>query len=92
MEQEIEKVPISREKAFIIYPQPWSYSEAVARKCSLKNMFIKTLQNSQEKTCARVSFVNRTPPVAPSAYHSETLECLSTNFISHRQNLNSGLM
>ena len=30
--------------------------EAVARKCSIKNVSLKTSQNSQENTCARVSF------------------------------------
>ena len=29
---------------------------AVARRCSLKKVFLKFLQNSQENTCARVSF------------------------------------
>ena len=29
-------------------------SEAVARRCSIKKVFLEILQNSQEKTCARV--------------------------------------
>ena len=32
------------------------YSEAVARRYSVKNVFLEILQNSQEKTCARASF------------------------------------
>ena len=31
--------------------------DAVAWSCSLKKVFLKNLQNSQEKTCARVSFL-----------------------------------
>ena len=30
---------------------------AVARTCSVKKMFLKIAQNSQENTCARVSFL-----------------------------------
>ena len=32
-------------------------SEAVVRKRSVKNVFLEILQNSQENTCARVSFL-----------------------------------
>ena len=32
-------------------------SEAVVRRCSVKNVFLEISQNSQEKTCARVSFL-----------------------------------
>ena len=31
-------------------------AEAVVRKCSVKKGFLEILQNSQENTCARVSF------------------------------------
>ena len=31
--------------------------EAVARRCSVKAVFLEILQNSQEKTSARVSFL-----------------------------------
>ena len=33
-----------------------SMSEAVTGRCSIKNMFLKISQNSQEIDCARVSF------------------------------------
>ena len=33
------------------------FAEAVARGCSDKNVFLKISQNSQENTCARVSFL-----------------------------------
>ena len=32
-------------------------SEAVARRCSVKKVFLEISQNPQENTCARVSFV-----------------------------------
>ena len=32
-------------------------SEAVVRKCSVKNIFLEISQNSQENTCVRVSFL-----------------------------------
>ena len=31
--------------------------EAVAQRCSIKKMFLEILQNSQENTCVRVSFL-----------------------------------
>ena len=33
--------------------------QAVARRCSVKMVFLEILQNSQENTCARVFFFNR---------------------------------
>ena len=33
-----------------------SYSEAVARRCSVKKMFLKISQNSQESTCVGVAW------------------------------------
>ena len=32
-------------------------SEAVVQSCTVKNMFLEISQNSQERTCARVSFL-----------------------------------
>ena len=32
-------------------------AEAVVQICSVKNVFLKPLQNSQENTCARISFL-----------------------------------
>ena len=50
------------------------YPEAVVRRCSVKKVFLKISQNSQENTCAKVSFLIKlqasgTPLVAASAYH-----------------------
>ena len=33
------------------------FPEAVIQRCSVKNVFLENLQNSQENTCARVSFL-----------------------------------
>ena len=33
------------------------YLAAVAQKCSVKKLFVETSQNSEENTCARVSFL-----------------------------------
>ena len=32
-------------------------TEAVVQRCFVKNVFLEMLQNSQENTCARVSFL-----------------------------------
>ena len=34
------------------------FIEAVVRRCSVKKVFLKISRNSQENTCARVSFLN----------------------------------
>ena len=34
------------------------FIEAVVQRCSVKNVFLEISQNSQENTCARVSFFN----------------------------------
>ena len=34
-------------------------TEAVAPRCSVKKVLLEILQNSQENTCARVSFLNK---------------------------------
>ena len=43
------------------YPVHWSsvvpFAEGVARRCSVKKVLLKISQNSQENTCARVSFL-----------------------------------
>ena len=35
--------------------------EVVVQRCSLKKVFLEILQNSQENSCARVSFIIKTP-------------------------------
>ena len=41
------------------YPNenPTERTEAVAQRCSVKKVFLEISQNSQENTCARVSFL-----------------------------------
>ena len=39
--------------------------EAVVHRCSVKKVFLKILQNSQENECARVSFFNKVAGLRP---------------------------
>ena len=69
-----------------------SKSEVVARRCSVKKVFLEISQNSQESTCARVSFLTklqaytfcyRTPTMAASVrFHQSKrkLEFLRTSW------------
>ena len=41
----------------IIFQMKIVATEAVAQRCSVKKVFLEILQNSQENTCARVSFL-----------------------------------
>ena len=45
--------------------------EAVAQRCSVKEVFLQISQNSQENTCARVSFLRK--PQACNFIKKETL-------------------
>ena len=47
------------------------------RRCSIKKLFLKISQNSQENTCARVSFLNKSQ-VAPATILKK--EALAQNF------------
>ena len=35
------------------------YTEVVIQRCSVKKLFLEISQNSQENTCARVSFLKK---------------------------------
>ena len=48
------------------------FSEAVSRRCSGKKVFLKISQNSQENTCARVSFLNKVTCLRPAKRDSDT--------------------
>ena len=69
------------------------FTEAVVQMCSVKKVFLKISQNSQENTCARVSyliklqaFFHGTPPVAVSVNRkSFGHENWPTNRQSHEQ-------
>ena len=48
-------------------------AEAVARRCSVKKVFLEILQNSQENICARVSFLIKSQSWACSFIKKETV-------------------
>ena len=45
------------EKSFIRMALKGKMLEAVVRRCSVEKVFLEISQNSQENTCARVSFL-----------------------------------
>ena len=49
------------------------YTEAVAQRCSVKKVFLKNFQNSQENICARVSFLLKLKAEAFKFIKKETL-------------------
>ena len=51
-------------------------TEAVAQRCSVKKMFLEILQNSLEKTCARVFFLNKVAVRRRTGYLSLYLQKL----------------
>ena len=59
----------------------WHATEAVSQKSSVKTVFLKSLQNSQESTCARVSFLIKLQ-AAPATLLKKRLwhRCFSVNF------------
>ena len=55
--------------------------EAVAQRCSVKKVFLEIWQNSQENTCARVSFLIKLQALACNVIKNETLaQTLSCEF------------
>ena len=51
------------------------------RRCSMKNVFLKIWQNSQENTCVRVSFVNKIIGWGPQLYlKRDWRRCFPVNF------------
>ena len=68
-------------------------AEAVARRCFVKKVFLKISQNSQENTCARVSFLIKSQAEACNFIKKETMAqvfsyefCeISKNTFSHRK-------
>ena len=63
------------------------YSEAVVQSCSVKKIFLETPQNSQENTCARVSFLIKLQvfqvPTLVQVFSCEFCE-ISENIFFHR--------
>ena len=52
---------------------PENYSEAAARRCSVKKVFLEILQHSQENTCVRASFLITLQAWACNFIKKETL-------------------
>ena len=65
---------------------PWEshevYSEAVARRSSVKKVFLKALQNSQENICGRVFFFNQVADLRPTTWLKKRPwhKCFPVNF------------
>ena len=62
------------------------FSGAVARRCSVKNVFLKFLQNSKENTCAQSLFV---PGLRPATLFKKRLwhSCFPANFVKFLRKL-----
>ena len=57
-------------------------TEIVAPSCSVKTVFLEILQNSQENTCARVSFLIKVQASDLELYPKETLaQAFSCDFL-----------
>ena len=56
--------------------------EAVVRRCSVKKVFLQVSQNSQENTCARVSF-NKVAGLSPATLLKKRLwhRCFPVDFV-----------
>ena len=66
--------------------QVWSIldtgPEAAAKRCAVKKVFLEISQNSQENTCARVSFFNKVAGLRPATLLKKRLwnRCFPANF------------
>ena len=56
--------------------------EAVTQKCSVKKVFLKISQNSQENTCARVLFFNKVAGIRAATLFNKRIwhRCYPVNF------------
>ena len=72
IQTEYENIPLEIGPKMIVHKIS-SGPEAVTRKCSIKKVFLETLQNSQENTCARVSFLIKLQALACNDNKKETL-------------------
>ena len=59
------------------------FSEAIVQICPAKKVFLKISQNSQENTCAKVSFFNKVAGLGPAALLKKRLwrKCLPVNYV-----------
>ena len=62
------------------------FSEGVTRRCSVKKVFLKFLQNSKENTCAQSLFV---PGLRPATLFKKRLwhSCFPANFVKFLRTL-----
>ena len=51
-----------------------NHTEAVVQRCSVKKVFLEFSQNSQENTCARVSFLIKVAGLRPATLLKERLQ------------------
>ena len=72
IQTEYENIPLEIGPKMIVHKIS-SGPEAVTRKCSIKKVFLETLQNSQENTCARVSFLIKLQALACNFVEKQTL-------------------
>ena len=64
-----------------------SFPEGAAQRCSVKNVFLEISQNSQKKTCARVSLFNKVQASSCNFIKKETLaQVLSCQFCKISKN------
>ena len=52
----MSRVTIQESEEYLKSSNALEYREAVVRRCSVNEVFLEISQNSQENTCARVSF------------------------------------
>ena len=65
--------PWSEKLILVRFETGFHNSEAVTQRCSVKNVFLEILENSQEKTCATVSFLIKLQAWAYNFIKKETL-------------------
>ena len=51
----------------------YSFTQAVAQRWSVKNVFLEISQNSQESACARVFFFNKVAGLSPATLSKKRL-------------------
>ena len=64
------------------FPDIRTIIEAAVQRCSVRNMFLEILQNSQKNTCVRVSFLIKLQTLGLQLYEKKRLwhRCFPVNF------------
>ena len=82
---ETKKRPTNKLSQMILNSQSFAkkfrYAEAVVQRCSVKMVFLEISQNSQENTCARVSFFKKVAGLRPATLLKKRLchRCFPVN-------------